>query len=434
MPDALAKGFRASNALMFLVVGQARLYGRGEAEAERSPCPVCLGDYKLCRLDTCPYLRHLRSLLGRVESSRVLFGSSPPSSLVGSWGYPRIYVGPLTPPLIEDTSLMERPELWLDIPLEKILSMRLSLVRGKIRADVREAREPGRILQLVQELGMAYTPTDVELWFSKEPRIMPGFMVRSAPWGPSASIEKAVLASNPPVPRIVEKIVSDIDLKASRAVVELYRSGVSLNQIVRLLSLGLIGTKRWRRLVPTEWSITAVDDQIGKWLRRRVKENSWINSYHVYGHEAHHNKVSILMLPGPWMFEVIEIWHKGGVRIYRDHELPGEPDRYPEEVGGAFHALRLPVLEHLYKIRRQASVIVVAEVREGWIPLGVWRFREICRRALGKAETYDGLDEALNALDRHTWSPRILWERNSVILRLMKSQVRLTRFVGLGKV
>ena len=413
---------------------QVRLYGRVEAEAERSVCPVCHGDYKLCRLDICPYLRHLKTLLGRVESSRTLFGSSPPSSLVGSWGYPRVYVGPLTPPLIDDTSLMERPELWLDMPLEKILSMRLSLVRGRVRANVREAGDPGRMLQSIQELGMAYTPTDVELWFSKEPKITPGFMVRTAPWGPSASLERAIIASNPLVPRTVEKAVSDTDLKASRAVVELYRGGISLSQIVRLLSLGLIGTKRWRRLVPTEWSITAVDGQVGRWLRKQVREKRWINSYQVYSYEAHHNKVSILMLPGPWMFEVIEVWHKDGTRIYRDHELPWEPDKYPEEVGGAFHALRLPVLEHLHRVGSQASVVAVAEVREGWIPLGVWRFREICRRALSKAETHDEVEEALNALDKHTWSPRTLWERNSVILKLTRSQTRLTRFVKLGKV
>jgi len=414
---------------------QLRLYGvggRAELEAERRvPCPVCGGDFKRCRLDICPFLKDVRDILKRVERSKTVFGSSPPSALVGSWGYPKVLAGPLVPPLQADTSLMERYDLWVDLPLENLLKMRLSLVRGKRPVSVRAARNPDRLLQTFQELALAYAPTDVEMRLSKEPRLAPGFRVRAAPTGPSAAVEKAVIAENPAVPRPVEKAVSDLDLKASEAVVMLRGSGVDEAHIVRLLSLGLLGTKRWRKLVPTEWSITAVDDIIGKRLRARVKQHEWLDKYFLHSYGAHHNRVTVLLLPGPWMFEVIEIWHKRGfLTVYQDSELPGDVERYPENVGGAYHALRLPVLEKLDELKRQAAALVIAEVEEGWIPLGVWRFREICRRALAsKPQTFSELREALCAAEKFTWSSRRIWEQRSRLLRFHEKQTLITKFV-----
>ena len=414
---------------------QVRLYrfaGRGELREERRvPCPVCGGDFKRCRLDVCPYLKDVRDLLRRVEHSKTVFGSSPPSALIGSWGYPKVLVGPLVPPIQADTSLMERYGLWVNLLLETLLKMRLSLVRGKTPLRVEAARNPPRLLQTLQELAMAYAPTDVEMRLSKEPRLMPGFRVRSAPTGPSAPLEKAIVAENPAVPRAVEKAVSDVDLKASEAVTMLYSSGIDEAHIVRLLSLGLLGLKPWRRLVPTEWSITAVDDLLGKSLRARIRGYPWLSDYLLYSHEAHHNHVTVLLLPGPWMFEVVEIWHKQGYyTLYQDSELPGDVDRYPENVGGAYHALRLPVLEKLMRLRRQASALVFAEVREGWIPLGVWRFREICRQALARnPRRFSSLAEAMEALEETLWTPSRIWESVSRLLRYHREQRLLTSYL-----
>lgn len=412
-----------------------RIYGvggRGELKEERRvPCPVCGGDFKRCRLDVCPYLKDVRSLLRRVERSKTVFGSSPPSALIGSWGYPRLLVGPLVPPVQADTSLMERYNLWVNLPLETLLKMRLSLVRGKTPLRVEAARNPSRLLQTLQELAMAYAPTDVEMRLSKEPRFVPGFRVRAAPTGPSAPLERAIVAENPAVPRAVEKAVSDVDLKASEAVTILYDSGIDEAHIVRLLSLGLLGLKPWRKLVPTEWSITAVDDLLGKNLRNSVKEYPWLSDYLLYSHEAHYNHVTVLLLPGPWMFEVIEIWHKQGYyTLYQDSELPGDVERYPENVGGAYHALRLPVLEKLRRLRRQASALVFAEVREGWIPLGVWRFREICRQALAKSpRRFSTLAEAMEALKETLWTPTHIWRDRSRLLKYHREQRLLTSYL-----
>lgn len=405
--------------------------GCGESEVEsRIDCPVCLGDYKNCKFERCPYLKDVRELLLKVSKTKIIYGSSPPSTLVGSWGYPKVNLGPLVPPLIDDTSFIEKHEAWLDIPLEKILSMRLSLVHGKKPVKIYEARSPDRLLQNIQEVAMACKPISLEMVLDREPNINPNFSIRATPSGPVAALEKINIAENPVILKVVEDVVSDTDLKAGEAIIKLYSNGLPDYSIVRLLSVGLLGMKPWRKIVPTEWSITAVDDVLGRRFRKNVKKNDWIIDYHLYSYNAHYNRVTVLMMPGPWSFEVFEVWRKlGQTKIYFDSELPGDIDRYPENVGGAYHALRLPVLEKLSNDRRQASTLVVAEVFEGWVPLGVWRFREICRRALRyPPRRFSTLGEALDEIVKITGIPIRTWIDNSRVVRLHILQEKITYY------
>ena len=86
-----------------------------EIEVERQlSCSVCLGDWKRCRLATCPYLRSVRRWFTDQPglSSASLFGASPPSAFVGSWNYPRVLAGPLVPPAREGTAIMDASETW----------------------------------------------------------------------------------------------------------------------------------------------------------------------------------------------------------------------------------------------------------------------------------------------------------------------------------
>ena len=63
-------------------------------------------------------------------TSDSLDGASPPSVFVGSYGYPKVSVGPMVPPMHGDTTLLDSPELWVGKSLEEIVNFRLSLIRG----------------------------------------------------------------------------------------------------------------------------------------------------------------------------------------------------------------------------------------------------------------------------------------------------------------
>src|SRR6058998_4094856 len=142
------------------------------AEVRREiACRVCRGDIKRCRLAICPYLGRVRDWFEERRDLQTtnLFGASPPSAFVGSWGYPKVLVGPLVPPVRdEDTSILDASESWLSYELPEILRFRLTLVRGKAPRRVAEARAPGWTLATVEETRMGSKPLETDMWFTKK--------------------------------------------------------------------------------------------------------------------------------------------------------------------------------------------------------------------------------------------------------------------------
>ena len=397
-------------------------------------CEVCRGDWKRCRLMVCPYLRDVRAWFDSQEPLRSthLFGASPPSAFVGSWGYPKVLAGPLVPPILEGTATMDASETWMGLDVWDILRFRLSLVRGKAARRVDVARNPDPILRTVQEEAMAVKPVDTELWLAKRPSLQGPFSGRAAPTGPSADLERIELAGNPSVPRRVDYVASDSDLAAVDGVVDLYRHGITQSHITRVFSVGLLGMGNRRRLVPTEWSITAVDDILGKRLAVQVRRNSWIGEFRVFSASAFHNTVAVLLVPSAWMFEALEAWDIGrSPTPISDHEFHRGRTTYPDRIAGAYHATRLPVLEYLQRESRQAGAIVFMEVHEGWIPLGVWRYREIARTALARPPTkFDATQDAEAELRRRLQLPLENWWRASVLRRHLKAQRRISEYMA----
>ncbi len=394
-------------------------------------CSVCRGDWRLCRFATCPKLAGVRSWASEFQRRQgtTLYGATPPSAFIGQWGYPKVLAGPLVPPTDENVRLMDAEERWLDLTLQDILSLRMSMVRGKRRLDVDLARRPDRRLEAVQEVAMADDPVHAEMLLTRKPGLNIFFSPRGAPVGPSAPFESLKIAENPHVPRRVDYVVSDTDLKADDGSWDLYQHGVGQRHLTRILSLGLLGQARRRRLVPTEWSITAIDDILGKRLRRRVLQYPELSGYQLYGHAALANNVQILLIPGPWMYEALEGWDGHGATPSADHEMSWGRKDYPKNLVGAYHAVRLPVLEHLDRLRRQATVIAFLEVYPEWIPLGVWRFREIAREALRQpARRFAGLKEALEVLGGRLKIPVERWLDRSRVYAFCTQQRRLDAF------
>jgi len=404
------------------------------AEVRREiACRVCQGDIKRCRLAICPYLGRVREWFEGRKDLRTtnLFGASPPSAFVGSWGYPKVLVGPLVPPVRdEDTSILDASESWLGYELAEILRFRLSLVRGKAPRRVAEARAPDSILSTVQEAAMAAKPIDTEMWFTKRPSLVSPFSARAPPSGPSADLTKIELASNPSVPRRVDDLVSDTDVRAGEAVSDLYEHGITQSQITRVFSVGLLGMKDRRKLVPTEWSITAVDDILAKGLVQEVRRFPWISDFEVRSASGLANNVAILLFPQAFMFEGLEAWNLAASPTpAHDHEFAGGRTRYPDQIAGAYHATRLPVLEHLAGRRRQAGAIVFMEVYEDWVPLGVWRYRELARAALQKKPLrFASLDLAEAELGRRLQLPLENWWRASTLRAYLRGQRRITAY------
>lgn len=390
-------------------------------------CSICRGSRYLCGLTYCPLLVSFYSKINvrQIELSEVLQGTSPPSVFVGRVGYPKVNVGPSVPPQVGDTSEYELPEVWIGRSLEDILIKRLSMVVGVTQVRVKDV-DTGFISKL-QELALSEKPVDAEMHLDRKYVRRPLFGEELPPVGPRVLLKDVRVVGNPYLGRSVEKVYSDTDLKAVEAVLQLYREGIPVSRIQRIFSVGAIGRLENRRLVPTRWSITAVDDIVSKSLVRRVRDLPELSEVLVYTRQYMQNLFIALLLPGVWSYEWIEAWFPGStwnpsgrtVAIGGDYEGPMGKSEYAL-TGGCYYAARLAVAEHLlHRLRRQATVVLYREIYEGFnIPIGVWFVRENVRKLFeGKPRRFDSLEEVLRSLSGST---RVSVEeivRNSYILK-----------------
>ena len=408
---------------------------RKQESYDERVCSKCMGHRALCGIRPCPLLMRAKAM-ARIDDAftgRALVGASPPSVFVGDSGYPKVLAGPLIPPLrVDEAPLMERPDLWLNRTIDEILALRFSLVRTKKMIPVDSAADPGRELAETQTLALSESAISSEATLLKRPSFNTVFSNTTLPIGPSAPLETFRLEDNPKVPKIVDKVTSDTDLKAVGGVMDLFDDGIRQEHITRLLSVGILGQKRRRRLVPTKWSITAVDDIVGRRLHKQVTRNRAINDYYVSIDHALGNTVALLFYPSGWQFEAMESW-LGGLNpsIINDYEYGKGRKDYAKYVVGAYYATRLPALEYLVSIRKQSGVIVFMEIDpQQWVPLGVWRFREIAKRALAAGvKKFQSMDEATAEIGKHLRNPLHNWLTKSQLYNDFLSQTKLSDFM-----
>jgi hypothetical protein len=369
-------------------------------------------------------------------SSECIAGSSPPSVFIGRIGYPYVYAGPLVPPISEDTSLYDLPEHWFGKSIDEIVGFRSLLIRGKYRVHVQKFAESGKIIQKTRELALAENSVDTELNLKKKPTGSIFMDDSIQPFGPSAPIEDLHIG-NSRFNNKIEKAYYDTDLSASNAILELYNKGVLVTKIQKAFSVGAFGKDKNRRLVPTRWSITAVDDIVSKNLVENVKNFPEINEYRVYESSYLDNIFQVLMIPAAWSYEAMEAWYPGTIwnpqgnstAIYSDWEGNNGRSTYAL-IGGCYYSARLAVCEQLVKERRQATVIVLREAHPGYImPVGVWQVRENVRNAMQqKPFFFNTLDESLRFISNRFEIPLKNWIAKSNLLKTALYQKRLSDY------
>ncbi|MGB8936811.1 MAG: hypothetical protein WCC17_17100 [Candidatus Nitrosopolaris sp.] len=187
-------------------------------------------------------------------SLRTLSGATPPSVFVGRYGYPKVKVGPMVPPLHGDTTILDKPEMWLGKSIEEIVNYRFSLVRGVSNIDIRSPS--GKYVESLQELAMTSKSVESELTFEKTPiadieqEKGLGLDTNSAPFGPVAPLKTFKTSSSISVDQRLENVFYDKDLRAAEGIINLYQGGVEVSRIHRVLSMGMLGFQKNRRLVP----------------------------------------------------------------------------------------------------------------------------------------------------------------------------------------
>lgn len=366
---------------------------------------------------------HMRS----VEVGEKLDGSSPPSVFIGSYGYPKVYVGPMLSPEHGDTTILDTPESW--IPNKKkqedIINFRLGLVRGKQVVGIQEFNN--KLVQKLQEISLATGSVQSEAKFHGKPRGFT-FDAEHQPFGPSASLEKFDIDNVRWHPEM-EKVFYDTDFKSSDAIVELYREGVLFSQIQKALSTGTMGIGKNRKIVPTRWSITATDTILADHIYEEIKWSEIIDCYEVYEFSSLNNYYAVILTPTPWQYEWLEAFiHVMGndEMIFSDHEGMRGKEGY-STVGGCYYSCKFGVLEALKRMKKQAGAVVLREAYEDYVPLGVFNVRENVRNAMKQVpRKFPNFRTAMNYISTKLRLPISRFVDQSVLIKEMLSYKQTT--------
>lgn len=376
-------------------------------------CIYCKGSKALCGLKRCPVLARIKS---RIEIKNDFFGPST-SVFVGRIGYPDIGVGPMA---ATQEVIADQPSQWFGMEYADIIGMRMSVLRSRQKENI---FSKSSFIDKVQELALASRPTDIEMKFTKIVESRVNFSSIIQPMGPTVSIKKLDIAENTKINPGIEKIVSD-EMKAAESSMKLYRHEGDVYKVMTILSSGILGVDK--KLVPTRWSITAVDDIITKGLLKEIKEFRSIDRYYVFEAQYLDNKFVIVLMPGSFEFENFEAWAPGSSWSFnmKKTQITGEYEgfngrkAYAESQTGGYYAARIAAAEHLHKIRRQARVLSIREISEGYVvPMGVWVVRETARKAFENQKEFSTLNEALGYAKTRLRNDLDEYNGRSILLR-----------------
>lgn len=369
------------------------------------------------------------------------FSSISPAPFVGHYGYPNVNVGILSPAkLEEDAELYDAPGYWAEhnFKIPKIVDLRSSLINSRFKIEV---KKQNKFLDISKEVGMASKPVDVEISLDEKPRFKLKVDSYNAPMGPNAKLKNARITSNPKISSYVEKVVDDTDLKAKNAILYLHKKDFDENFLTKLLSVGNLGLKKNRKLVPTRWSITATDDMIAKEFISKIKDYKQADYLAFFGSYLG-NYYLILLFPEPWNYELFETympkssWNISDEISYTtDYEPYYGRKTYAENCAGGYYAARLSIVEKLEKMKRQSSVLALRFITgEYAVPLGVWVVREAVRKVMKNRPIEFASKELMLNYARLLIKKKFSYDvnnllKNSILLRNIKHQTKLNRFL-----
>lgn len=333
---------------------------------------------------------------------------SPPSVFVGSkLKYPFANVGIISPIQREEQAwIFDSPKYWAKENFEvlDIVKLRDGLLNSRFQARVYDARLKNKFVEISKEIAIASKPVDLEIELEKKMNLNKNLDRVTTYQGIKGDLKKARITSNVKVESKVDRVIND-EVKAGEGMNILFKNNIDENAISKILSIGALGLKNNKRMVPTRWSITATDDILSKNLLKKIRDYKIIEDYELFFGEFMGNQYLILLFPEVWSFELFELYYPGSswnpsleIKASRDYEFFWDRKEYASNTQGGYYATRFSITKFLDEIKRQASVLVVRlETPSYWASLGVWVVRESVKKALSNLKKFSDKKEFLES-------------------------------------
>jgi len=327
----------------------------------------------------CPHKPILKLKSQKIFEKTSFFGPTPPSVFVGHYNYPMVSTSSI---LLLDEKINPNPKYWYGLDFQKLFY--IASMQIKAQAPLTNQR----ILENIKETALSLKHVDIEAEYKNKPKLIINFDQVNNPLGPIAKLKDFKIAQNISVPKKIEELLQE-DIKTTQAIEKLVLNGFDEFYITRLFSIGLLGKKHSKHLVPTKWSITATDNLIANFYIKKLKALPILDFILLFENEYLGNRFFIILLPKPWGFENIECWianNKNKYAISKEWEGYDLRTKYASSQGGGYYAAKHAIAESLVNIiRKQAAVVVIREITPKYaLAVGVWEVRESIRNAFKK--------------------------------------------------
>jgi hypothetical protein len=336
---------------------------------------------------------------------------SPPSVFIGSkLKYPLVNIGILSPLQKQDNAwIYDDSKYWAEnnFSISDVIKLRGNLLNSRFQSKVYDAKISNKLVDIAKDIAISLKPVDIEVELKRKPFIHKKKDKVLTPHSLNADLKKARIVNNVKVHRKVDKVIND-DIKSQEGMEILYKSGFNEYALSKILSVGVLGLKKQKRFVPTRWSITATDDFLGNNLLKKIRDYKWVNEHKLFFGEFLGNCYLIMLFPSFWSYELFELylpksaWNTSNeIKASTDREGFYGRKNYAFNCVGGYYACRLPIIEYLNNIKRQAGVLVIRiETPDYWSGLGVWVVRESVRKALNKSMNFKSLNELIESVKK----------------------------------
>jgi DNA repair protein NreA len=347
---------------------------------------------------------------------------SSPYNIVFEKKYPSLFIGAGIF-YNKEKVLENNPKNWIlkeKTEVENIRKQQSFLYKEHFKND---AQNPEKDILQIQELTKSYKDTELEVDILDKRTVLKEKI--TGIYNNAQLLEKIKITENIKVLKPIEKITNDFHLKAKDGILEFYKKTKDIYKLEQILSMGLLGLKKNRLFLPTRWSITCIDDTLGKSFFENIKTNKIIDAYKMKMYKYYDNIFYIFYLPFSWGFEMIEF--KNNKVIAQDYELNLPKKDYAYNVTGAYYSARLPVLEEMQKNNFCARILLLRDIKNEYTSKGVWVIRESIIKAIMEKEViFNNIEEVINFIKNELKINWIL--EKSEILRQIKFQKRIFDF------
>jgi hypothetical protein len=340
--------------------------------------------------------------LVHTPAKRSLTVFSPPGICVEPAKYPYLLAGVLaSTDASEYLSIYDHPGAWKGLDREAVITMRRSLYRFVTPINAREMY-PSDTVHALQTLALSVKPVAIRVEAGDIPPVRIQTQPALLPSSPSVTVKSLELISEPEITKVAERITGK-DIPASESICQLLDYDYTLDQVVRLLSVGLLGKLNSRRLVPLRGAYKAAIDAYVSKVLMDIVERSSAGTYAIHTASLYGDTFVVLLEPGDPRVDYLRVEvtngsQSGGYSL----EDPRHPTTDPKTSIYADHA-RFSAYQYLTTQRDNSHVVVFHHSR-GQLNqlLGPWLVRAGVEEALESepilSDTRGNMSRVLNSI------------------------------------